>query len=160
MAVPVIAMLAIEGLKVELVDDVEDEPGQVAFGQPVAQVGRQEEGLVAVTAPESCRPWRILYFYQFAQMRPLFKGQVAQGVLPMPDVPARTYLRTALARLEPALGWSPPGPRAVPRVRHREHVGLAARRRPRDRVVLEDPRRHQLLAEVERGLERLPTSRR
>jgi hypothetical protein len=30
-AVPVVAMLAIEGLKVELVDHVEDEPGEVAL---------------------------------------------------------------------------------------------------------------------------------
>jgi uncharacterized OB-fold protein len=44
MAVPVVAMLAIEGLKVELVDHVEDEPGKVAVGEPVAQVGRQQEG--------------------------------------------------------------------------------------------------------------------
>jgi hypothetical protein len=49
---PIVAMLPIEGLKVELVDDVEDEPGEMAFGQPVAQVRGQQEGLVAVTAQE------------------------------------------------------------------------------------------------------------
>src|SRR6266542_1207769 len=46
MAVPVVAMLAIEGLKVELVDDVEDEPGEVALREPVAQVWWEQEGLV------------------------------------------------------------------------------------------------------------------
>jgi hypothetical protein len=52
MAVPVVAVLAVEGLQVELVDQVEDEPGQVAFWQPVAQVGWEQEGLVAVAAQE------------------------------------------------------------------------------------------------------------
>ena len=47
---PVGAMLPVEGGEVELVDHVEDEPGQVAFGQPVAQVGWEQEGLIAVTA--------------------------------------------------------------------------------------------------------------
>jgi hypothetical protein len=37
---------------VELVDHVQDEPGQVVFGQPVAQVGGQQERLVAVAAEE------------------------------------------------------------------------------------------------------------
>ena len=41
-----------EWVKVELVDDVEDEPGQVAFGEPVAQVGWEQEGLVAVAGKE------------------------------------------------------------------------------------------------------------
>jgi hypothetical protein len=40
-----------ERLKVELVDHVEDEPGEVVGGQPVAQVGRQQEGLVADGLP-------------------------------------------------------------------------------------------------------------
>jgi hypothetical protein len=51
-AVPVIAVGSVERLKVELVDHVEDEPGEVALGEPVAQVRRQEEGLVAVAAQE------------------------------------------------------------------------------------------------------------
>jgi hypothetical protein len=45
MAVPVVAVDLVEGLKVELVDDVQDEPGEVAVGEPVAQVGREQEGL-------------------------------------------------------------------------------------------------------------------
>ena len=49
---PVVAVLSVEGLKVELVDDVEDEPGEVAGGEPVAQVGWEQEGLVAITAKE------------------------------------------------------------------------------------------------------------
>jgi hypothetical protein len=36
--VPVVAVLPVEGLKVELVDHVEDELGEVAFEEPVAQV--------------------------------------------------------------------------------------------------------------------------
>ena len=39
MAVPVGAVEAKEGLKFDLVDDVEEEPGEVALGEPVAQVG-------------------------------------------------------------------------------------------------------------------------
>jgi hypothetical protein len=45
MAVPVGAMMPVEGCEVELVGDVEDEPGEVAGGEPVAQVRGQEEGL-------------------------------------------------------------------------------------------------------------------
>jgi hypothetical protein len=39
-AVPVGAMLPGERGEVDLLDDVEDEPGEVVVGQPVAQVGR------------------------------------------------------------------------------------------------------------------------
>jgi hypothetical protein len=45
MAVPVGAMMPVEGCEVELFGDVEDEPGEVAGGEPVAQVRGQEEGL-------------------------------------------------------------------------------------------------------------------
>jgi hypothetical protein len=48
------------GSEVELVDHVEHEPGQVAFGEPVAQVLGEQEGLVAVAAKEIRTPWRIL----------------------------------------------------------------------------------------------------
>jgi hypothetical protein len=44
MAVPVVAMLAIERLKVELVDHVEDEPGEMILGEPVAQVRGSRKG--------------------------------------------------------------------------------------------------------------------
>jgi hypothetical protein len=44
--------LPVERGQVELVDDVEDEPGEVAFRQPVAQVRGQQEELVAVAAQE------------------------------------------------------------------------------------------------------------
>jgi hypothetical protein len=37
---------------VELVDDVEDEPGEMSLGEPVAQVRGQQEGLVAIAANE------------------------------------------------------------------------------------------------------------
>jgi hypothetical protein len=49
---PVVAMLPIEGRVVELVDDVQDEPGEMILREPVAQVRGQQEGLVAVTAQE------------------------------------------------------------------------------------------------------------
>jgi hypothetical protein len=51
-AVPVGAMGLVEGCEVELVDHVEDEPGEIALREPVAQVGWEEEGLVAVAAQE------------------------------------------------------------------------------------------------------------
>jgi hypothetical protein len=51
-AVPVVAVLPVEGLKVDLVDHVDEEPGEVVVGQPVAQVGWEQEGLAAVTAQE------------------------------------------------------------------------------------------------------------
>jgi hypothetical protein len=41
-----------ERAKVQLVDHVQDEPGQVVGWQPVTQVGRQQERLVAVTDKE------------------------------------------------------------------------------------------------------------
>jgi hypothetical protein len=50
MAVPVGAVGTQERRQLELVDHVEDEPGEVVGGGPVAQVGRQQEELVAVAA--------------------------------------------------------------------------------------------------------------
>jgi len=50
--VPVVTVGPVERVEVQLVDHVEDEPGQVALGQPVAEVGGQQEGLVAVAAQE------------------------------------------------------------------------------------------------------------
>ena len=44
MAVPVVAVGSVEGLKVELVDDVEDEPGEMAGGEPIAQVRGSRNG--------------------------------------------------------------------------------------------------------------------
>jgi hypothetical protein len=52
MAVPIGPVSAQERTEVQLVDDVEDEPGQVIVGQPVAQVGGQQERLVGVAAQE------------------------------------------------------------------------------------------------------------
>lgn len=52
MAVPVIAVRPVQGAKVELVDDLGDEPGEVAVGQPVAQVRGEQERLVAVGTQE------------------------------------------------------------------------------------------------------------
>jgi hypothetical protein len=51
-AVPVGPIAAQKRPEVDLVDHVEDEPGQVAVGQPVAQVRGQEKGLVAVAPQE------------------------------------------------------------------------------------------------------------
>jgi hypothetical protein len=41
-----------ERAQVQLVDDVEDEPAQVVGWQPVAQVGWEQERLVAVAGTE------------------------------------------------------------------------------------------------------------
>jgi hypothetical protein len=49
---PVVAVGPVERLKVDLVGDVQDEPGEMLLGEPVAQVGGQQEGLVAVAAQE------------------------------------------------------------------------------------------------------------
>jgi hypothetical protein len=51
-AVPVGSVAPQERPQVELVDDVQHEPGQVAAGQPIAQVRGQQEGLVVVAAKE------------------------------------------------------------------------------------------------------------
>jgi hypothetical protein len=51
-AVAVVAVGPVERGAVELVDDVEDAPGEMVLGEPVAQVRRQQEGLVAVAADE------------------------------------------------------------------------------------------------------------
>jgi hypothetical protein len=51
-AVPVVAVGPVEGGEVELVDGVEDEPGEMGPGEPVPQVLGQQEGLVAVAAKE------------------------------------------------------------------------------------------------------------
>jgi hypothetical protein len=52
MPMAVITVDTVEGLQVELVDHVEDEQGEVAGGEPVAQVGWEQEGLVAVATQE------------------------------------------------------------------------------------------------------------
>jgi len=52
MAMPVGPVASEERRQVKLVDYVAHEPGEVAFGQPVAQVGREQEGLVAVATQE------------------------------------------------------------------------------------------------------------
>jgi hypothetical protein len=51
-AVPVVSVRTVERRQVELIDHVQDEPGQVAGGEPVAQVWGKHEGLVAVAAQE------------------------------------------------------------------------------------------------------------
>jgi hypothetical protein len=67
MPVPVVAMRLVERRQVDPVDDVKDEPGEVAFGQPVAQVRGQQERLVAVTAKEVVGHTR---FYRIAVLIP------------------------------------------------------------------------------------------
>jgi hypothetical protein len=52
MAVPIVAMRPVERGEVELVEHVEDEPGEVTFSHPVAQVGGQQKELIAVAAQE------------------------------------------------------------------------------------------------------------
>jgi hypothetical protein len=43
--VPVVAMGPVERAEVDLVDDVDQEPGEMTFGEPAAQVGWEQEGL-------------------------------------------------------------------------------------------------------------------
>ena len=52
MAMPVSPIATQERRQVELVCDVQDEPGEVVFWQPVTQIRREQEELVAVTAKE------------------------------------------------------------------------------------------------------------
>jgi hypothetical protein len=52
MPVTVVAVGPVKGFEVELVDHVEDEPGEMILGEPVAQVRGQQEGLVALCAQE------------------------------------------------------------------------------------------------------------
>jgi hypothetical protein len=44
MAVPIITVNSVKGLQVELVDHVEDEPGEMPFGDPIAQVWGSRKG--------------------------------------------------------------------------------------------------------------------
>jgi hypothetical protein len=48
-------VVSVEGRQVELVDDVEDEPGEMILGEPVTQVGWEQEGLVALCAQKVVR---------------------------------------------------------------------------------------------------------
>jgi hypothetical protein len=50
--VPVVAVGPVERGEVEMVDHVEEEPGEMVLGEPVAQVGWEQEGLVVVAADE------------------------------------------------------------------------------------------------------------
>jgi len=50
--VPVVAMRPVERVEVDLVDDVEDAPGEMALWESVAQVGWEAKRLVAVAADE------------------------------------------------------------------------------------------------------------
>jgi hypothetical protein len=82
----------VEGLKVELVDDVEDEPGQVAVGKPLAQVGREQEPLVAVGGQEVVGHG---LFYLLAALTP--------------NVMTSTTCSTGTRRLAGCLGGQEPG---------------------------------------------------
>jgi len=80
-AVPVVAVGPVEGGEVELVCDVKDEPGEVAFGEPVAQVGWEQEGMVAVAAQEIVSHKLFYYFATFAPNALLLKLIVMEGLL-------------------------------------------------------------------------------
>jgi hypothetical protein len=79
MAVPIVAVLPVERVEVELVDHVEDEPGEVAFGEPVAQVGREQEGLVAVAAQEVVRH---ITFYSIYYVNDQIRRSPGLGIQP------------------------------------------------------------------------------
>ena len=67
-AVPVGPVAGIESGQVQLVDHVQHEPSQVFGWQPVAQAGRQQEGLVAVA------PQKVVghaEYYLFAALSPM-----------------------------------------------------------------------------------------
>ena len=81
MAVPVVAVGQVEGRQVELVDHVQDEPGEMVLGEPVAQVRGQQEGLVAVAREGSCKPWRILSLRVIRTKRELFLNSVSHNGL-------------------------------------------------------------------------------
>jgi hypothetical protein len=51
-AVAVGSIGGVEGLEVERLDGIDHEPGEVVLGEPVAQVRRQEQRLVAVAGDE------------------------------------------------------------------------------------------------------------
>lgn len=51
-AVAVSAVVGVEGLEVELVHGLDHEPGGVVVGQPVAEIRRQKQWLIAVAAEE------------------------------------------------------------------------------------------------------------
>jgi hypothetical protein len=44
MPVPIVTMGTVEGLKVDLVDDVEDEPGEMPFGSQSRRSGASRKG--------------------------------------------------------------------------------------------------------------------
>jgi hypothetical protein len=84
MAAPIGPIGTQERTKVELVDHVQHEPGQVVGRQPVAQVGRQQERAGRSRPEGSCRPWRILSLRGIHTKRELFlKCQRARPVLPL-----------------------------------------------------------------------------
>jgi hypothetical protein len=80
----VVAVGSVEGFEVDLADDVEDEPGEVAGGEPVAQVrgaaGRAGRGRRA----GSCRPWPFLPCITFAANALLLNRVLRKGRAAIP----------------------------------------------------------------------------
>jgi hypothetical protein len=68
-AVPVDPLGTQEWLQVELVNDVQHEPGKMIGGQPVSQAWGEQEGLVAVAAQEVVGYGACYRFAAFIQTR-------------------------------------------------------------------------------------------
>jgi PadR family transcriptional regulator PadR len=69
MAVAVVPVGQIERLKIELIDHVEEEPGEMILGEPVAQVGWGQEWLVAVAAKEIVSHGPLSFSLRIFRMR-------------------------------------------------------------------------------------------
>jgi hypothetical protein len=112
-AVPVVAVGSVERGEVELVDDVEDEPGKMVLGEPVAQVGGQQEGLVAAPRRKLCII-TILLFPAFAPNAPrrvasCLKGTDRSLTVSGAQTPQATVRdATATHPTTPSRSWSQP----------------------------------------------------
>ena len=54
------AIGGVEGLEVELLDRLDHEPGQMVLIQPIAQIRRQQQGLISIAAKEVLSHARIV----------------------------------------------------------------------------------------------------
>jgi hypothetical protein len=75
-AVPIGPIRDQEPIKIQLVNHVEDEPGQVVGRHPVAQVGWEQKGLVAVASKEAISHGRsyatgVLCYLHYGSQQPL-----------------------------------------------------------------------------------------
>jgi hypothetical protein len=112
-AVAVGAVGGKEPSQVELVDHVTDEPGEVAFGQPLAQVGREQEGLVTVTGKEVVGHGPSYLFTAFAP-NALITCQRGHGSWALPHRRAAAGRQVAIAAALATGAQQPSGQAATP----------------------------------------------